>query len=799
MKLDIQLFASSKTITKTIKDSYNNSYTVTATINESIPDDYISTNKTLVSGSVKVSNTGNGGAYTSSKSMSATMSFLAENSSGATLASATGSCAFNFDGSATKTATPLTYSNLEITHNTDGSRTVYIKLILKITETSLKQTQTYTDTLALTTIPRASQPTLSSSSVNMGSSVTITTNRASDNFTHKLTYSFGSLTNQTSGLGASTNVGASTTFTPPLTLANQVPNATSGTCTITCQTYNGSTLIGTKTVTLTLNVPSSVVPTVSIGTLVEAGSTPSSWGVFVQNKSKLSIPITTSGSYGSTISTISTTANGSTYSTTSITTGVLTTVGTNTINTTVKDSRNRTSSASKTFTVVAYSNPTITTADVIRVNSSNVEDDEGTYISYKFVGSISPVSNKNAKTFRIGYRTKGSTGAYTYKNISTSYSVNVTSYTRITDSGWTFDTNTSYEIVFEAIDSFNTSSNPIKIKKEISSGFDLMNFDASGKAMAFGKVSEAGSSEELLEVALPTKHTSNIVLEKSTGETYYRAKRTDTGVAVDLMVGSSGTNRGIYDRTNSKWMTYTDGTNVYLGTATVGSTNRPIYLSSGKPTQCNTPSSGAYFRGVPEVDSSGVMEVGRYIDFHPTTDSTLNYSKRIDAGTGTTARVLSLPDKTGTLACTSDIPNVSPNIMKARPSSNISISSTGNKKITLATNDFQNGSNLSISSGGIKIGAGITKVKVSGTVYFSAGTNAGDSLRCVIYKNDTIVAENYGRAGTTGTYETRSIIPTPITVAQNDIIYLYYSNATAGRGTISSSAADTYLIVEQIL
>lgn len=87
-----------------------------------------------------------------------------------------------------------------------------------------------------------------------------------------------------------------------------------------------------------------------------------------------------------------------------------------------------------------------------------------------------------------------------------------------------------------------------------------------------------------------------------------------------------------------------------LGTSNVGTSDRPIYLASGTPTQCNTPASGNYFRGIPFISSGGVMEVGRYIDFHPTNGSTADYSKRIDAGTGTTGRVLTLPDKTGTLA-----------------------------------------------------------------------------------------------------------------------------------------------------
>lgn len=95
-----------------------------------------------------------------------------------------------------------------------------------------------------------------------------------------------------------------------------------------------------------------------------------------------------------------------------------------------------------------------------------------------------------------------------------------------------------------------------------------------------------------------------------------------------------------------------------LGSSTVGGTNTPIYLNGGTATACYNPALGNWFRGVARVDSNGFMEVGRYIDFHPSNTSNLDYSKRIDAGDGTTQRVLILPDKTGTLAVTSDIPSL---------------------------------------------------------------------------------------------------------------------------------------------
>ena len=60
---------------------------------------------------------------------------------------------------------------------------------------------------------------------------------------------------------------------------------------------------------------------------------------------------------------------------------------------------------------------------------------------------------------------------------------------------------------------------------------------------------------------------------------------------------------------------------------------QPIYLSSGAPTACRIPSSGAWWSAVPQILSDGVMEVGKYIDFHTTSNGTTDYDVRIIADT----------------------------------------------------------------------------------------------------------------------------------------------------------------------
>ena len=105
-------------------------------------------------------------------------------------------------------------------------------------------------------VPAASEPTVSPSTVQMGTSVLITTNRKSSAFTHEISYTIGGKTE-----AISSTAGASVAWTPQKDLAAYTGNKKSATCTITCKTYNGTAEVGTKTVSITLNVPPATVLT----------------------------------------------------------------------------------------------------------------------------------------------------------------------------------------------------------------------------------------------------------------------------------------------------------------------------------------------------------------------------------------------------------------------------------------------------------------------------------------------------------------------------------------------------------
>lgn len=129
---------------------------------------------------------------------------------------------------------------LKIAHNSDGSKSFTISGFsgwIYDSGTTYASAQSFT----LTTIPRASS--VSCSAADIGSNATISISRTSSSFTHTLTYAFGSL----SGTIATKTSSTSISWALPTTFYAQIPNSKNGTGSITCQTYNGSTLIGSKT------------------------------------------------------------------------------------------------------------------------------------------------------------------------------------------------------------------------------------------------------------------------------------------------------------------------------------------------------------------------------------------------------------------------------------------------------------------------------------------------------------------------------------------------------------------------
>lgn len=428
---------------------------------------------------------------------------------------------------------------LNIAHGADGSKTLATSARITHDQFS-SSSQSYSQ--KLTTIPRATTPTLSASSVNMGASVTINMARASSSFDHTLTYKFGSATGT---IGS--DLGTSKAWTVPLSLASQVPNGTSGTCTITCKTYNGSTLIGTKTVSLTVKVPSSVVPSISALTVSEAVSgLNTQFGGYVQNKSKLKAVVTAAGTYSSTIKTYKTTIAGKSYTGSSVTSGVITSSGTVTISTTVTDSRGRTATKSTTVTVQAYTAPKISTFTAIRANGLGAADNNGTMALARIKFAVSALNNKNTKSYVVEYKLKSSD---TWEQAATG---SVYSYDSNMLLNINLNTDASYDLRLTVTDHFGSAV----AFAEIATAFALIDFHSGGKGLAFGKVCE---TEDEVEFDMDVNFYRNIQMggwKKTNDEKNLYIQSTEDAEYVHnaKLYGGSGTSPtsiGCWDSLNS--------------------------------------------------------------------------------------------------------------------------------------------------------------------------------------------------------------------------------------------------------
>lgn len=377
---------------------------------------------------------------------------------------------------ATKT---LASGSTTIAHNSDGTKSFSYSFSQEFGITfsgSNIGTISGSGSGTLNTIPRATTPTLSASSVDMGVAVTINTPRASSSFTHDLAYAFAG----GSYVSIATGVTTSRSWTVPLSLANSIPNATSGTVTIRCITKNGSTTIGTKTVLLTAKVPSSVVPTVSSVTLTEATTgIAAQFGAFIQHKSKVKATISASGAYSSTIKSYSTTFSGKTYTGASWTSGVVTQSGSLSMVTTVTDSRGRTAKKTTTVSILAYNPPKISAFHAARYDSAGKADPDGIYLSVTYAYNVAALGNKNTASAVISW--KQST-ASTWTQLLTASALSANTTAKPTTP--TFSLDYQYDVRITVTDWFGSSATYNTV---LPSGAVILDIKADGKGIAFGK------------------------------------------------------------------------------------------------------------------------------------------------------------------------------------------------------------------------------------------------------------------------------------------------------------------------
>ena len=287
-----------------------------------------------------------------------------------------------------------------VNHNSNGTCSTTISFSYS---NGLSSSGTYTTksgsgsgSITLNTIARSSS--VSTTNGNIGSNITISISRASSSFTHTLRYSFHNL-NETIANG----VGTSYTWTIPTKFYAQIPNAKSSWGTIYCDTYNGSTLIGTTSCTFNAYVTNSN-PTLSPFVRDTNSTTLALTGdenKFIKYYSSANFSVNASGVNSATIS--STRVKVGSKSTSS-STGTFQNVDSASFVFTATDSRGFSTSKTVNKTLINYIYPTcnlytsLSADGVLRIKVS------GNY----FNGSFGKANN----SLQVAYRYRLSNGSY---------------------------------------------------------------------------------------------------------------------------------------------------------------------------------------------------------------------------------------------------------------------------------------------------------------------------------------------------------------------------------------------------
>ncbi|WP_164470875.1 DUF859 family phage minor structural protein [Vaginisenegalia massiliensis] len=191
-------------------------------------------------------------------------------------------------------SSPVKSGSIYVNHSEDGTKTFNFEFYVDATETkSGIYPASVKGAYQLPNIARVSDFTFSSSSVPLGTAVTVNIARGSTALTHKILYSFNGVETQ-----LATGVATQASITIPASVASSFTNVQSFNIPIIVETYNGSALLGRKTNNLTL-------------TLIAATYKPKLTSVTIQEQTaSVSAAFTDNLNYLANLSTIKITANG---------------------------------------------------------------------------------------------------------------------------------------------------------------------------------------------------------------------------------------------------------------------------------------------------------------------------------------------------------------------------------------------------------------------------------------------------------------------------------------------------------
>lgn len=387
-------------------------------------------------------------------------------------------------------------------------------------------------------------------------------------------------------------------------------------------TQVGSASSATATVTTTA---ANSAPTLSGFTYADTYSTTTGVTgnnqILIQNASLLTVtPGTTTAKNGATISSYTATCNGVSVSNTSgeaLNVGGVNKSGSVEVVLTVTDSRGYTASSTQTITVLAYASPKVSSISLRRTNNIEAE------MQLSFSGSISSLTvggtEKNSLVYvRYRYKLTSASSYGSYTSILSAVTTSGTSFSYSNNELCSLAANQSYDVHINIQDKMgaNTALNlyyvipqgtPLVALRKQKVGINTpspekaLHVEGDAKisgALTFGSLGSTVPPAKLSEAVPITKggtgattaaaaRTNLLILPTSGGtmtgrlvSSYESAdaikishgteskaagikcERTDTSVGLYFGVGSNGTTHGIYSYKHSKWMAYSDGTNI---------------------------------------------------------------------------------------------------------------------------------------------------------------------------------------------------------------------------------------------
>lgn len=402
--------------------------------------------------------------------------------------------------------------------------------------------------------------------------------------------------------------------TIPESWSTLIPNNT--TVQIFCEvtTKEGSTVLGSSIQSFIGAVPTSVIPTVTLGAAQVSGISLFNT-YYLKGRSKATVTPVFTGAQGSTLSTWSLSASWTGGSTTGNSspwtpTNPFPVAGTVTLSAIATDSRGRSSIIKSTpIIILDYVEPKLTEANAPRTLSNGTIDNIGTYFKGKIKAVAFPVGTPNVNsiaTLNLKYRQNGTTGAWLSETALTSEV-----YTAVIGSGG-IDINLAYEVLFTAIDTVGgTSTYPFIISAA------KFLFDFYETRAGIGRLALPDLPENEGTLVLPDHWTTNIRAERADTLTTARtitigntARNFNGSAAITWSltdIGAAATSHGthvptpqtannaVYLRNDNTWQTITPAKIGAAATShgnhvpTVGTANNAIFLRNDNTWQTVTP------------------------------------------------------------------------------------------------------------------------------------------------------------------------------------------------------------------